>query len=40
MILFDKLSCNERIIIENVTAQMLVNSDKNLYFFSINDKKH
>lgn len=38
-ILFDKLTFNEGMIIENVVAQMLVNSDKNLYFFLKNDRK-
>lgn len=38
-ILFDKLSFNEGMIIENVVAQMLVASDKKLYFFSRNERE-
>ena len=38
-ILFDKLSFNEGMIIENVVAQMLVNAKRNLYFFSRNDRE-
>ncbi len=37
-ILFDKLSFNEGMIIENVVAQMLVSAKKKLYFFSRNDR--
>lgn len=39
-ILFDKLSFNEGMIIENVVAQMLVASDKKLYFFSRNEREN
>ena len=38
-ILFDKLSFNEGMIIENVVAQMLVSAKRNLYFFSRNDRE-
>lgn len=38
-ILFDKLSFNEGMIIENVVAQMLVASEKKLYFFSRNERE-
>lgn len=38
-ILFDKLSFNEGMILENVVAQMLVASSRKLYFFSRNDRK-
>ena len=38
-ILFDKLSFNEGIILENVVAQMLVVSGRKLYFFSRNDRQ-
>ncbi|MBQ9657730.1 MAG: ATP-binding protein [Clostridia bacterium] len=38
-ILFDKLSFNEGMIIENVVAQMLVASNRNLYFFSRNERE-
>ena len=37
-ILFDKLSFNEGMIIENIVAQMLVSAKRNLYFFSRNDR--
>ena len=36
-ILFDKLSFNQGMIIENVVAQMLVASGRKLYFFSRNE---
>lgn len=39
-ILFDKLSFNEGMIMENVVAQMLVSSGKKLYFFSRNERKN
>lgn len=32
-ILFDKLSFNEGMILENIVAQMLVSSGRKLYFF-------
>ena len=38
-ILFDKLSFNEGMILENVVAQMLVASSRKLYFFSRNDRQ-
>ena len=38
-ILFDKLSFNEGMILENVVSQMLVSSGRKLYFFSQNNKK-
>ena len=38
-ILFDKLSFNEGMILENVVAQMLVANGRKLYFFSRNDRK-
>ena len=38
-ILFDKLSFNEGMILENVVAQMLVASGRKLYFFSRNDRQ-
>ena len=37
-ILFDKLSFNEGMILENVVSQMLVARDRKLYFFSRNDR--
>ena len=37
-ILFDKLSFNEGMILENIVAQMLVCSNKKLYFFSRNER--
>lgn len=37
-ILFDKLSFNQGMIIENVVAQMLVASGRKLYFFSRNER--
>lgn len=39
-ILFDKLTFNEGMIIENVVAQMLVNAKRSLYFFSKNDREN
>lgn len=38
-ILFDKLSFNEGMIIENVVAQMIVSTKRGLYFFSRNDRE-
>ena len=38
-ILFDKLSFNEGMIMENVVAQMLKAAHKNLYFFSKTDRE-
>lgn len=38
-ILFDKLSFNEGMIIENVVAQMLVSGKRSLYFFSRSDRE-
>ena len=38
-ILFDKLSFNEGMILENVVAQMLVSSGRKLYFFSRNERE-
>ena len=38
-ILFDKLSFNEGMILENIVAQMLVSSGKKLYFFSRNERE-
>lgn len=38
-ILFDKLSFNEGMIIENIVAQMLVSGKRKLYFYSRNDRK-
>lgn len=37
-ILFDKLTFNEGMIIENVVSQMLVNAKRKLYFFSRNNR--
>lgn len=39
-ILFDKLSFNEGMILENVVAQMLVSAKRNLYFFSRSDREN
>lgn len=39
-ILFDKLSFNEGMILENVVAQMLVSGKRNLYFFSRSDREN
>ena len=39
-ILFDKLSFNEGMLMENVVSQMLVSSGKKLYFFSRNERKN
>lgn len=39
-ILFDKLSFNEGMIIENIVAQMLTSNGKKLYFFSQNNRKN
>ena len=38
-ILFDKLTFNEGMIMENIVAQMLVSSGRKLYFFSKNDRE-
>ena len=38
-ILFDKLSFNEGMILENVVAQMLVGVGRKLYFFSRNERE-
>ena len=38
-ILFDKLSFNEGMIIENIVSQMLVSGNRKLYFFSRNNRK-
>ena len=38
-ILFDKLSFNEGMIIENIVAQMLVSFRRKLYFFSRNERE-
>ena len=38
-ILFDKLSFNEGMILENMVAQMLVSSGRKLYFFSRNSRE-
>lgn len=37
-ILFDKLTFNEGMMIENIVAQMLVNAKRKLYFFSRTDR--
>ena len=37
-ILFDKLSFNEGMLMENIVAQMLVSSGRKLYFFSRNER--
>ena len=39
-ILFDKLSFNEGMILENIVAQMLVGNNRKLYFFSKNDRQN
>ena len=39
-ILFDKLTFNEGMVLENVVAQMLVNSGRKLYFFSRNHREN
>ncbi len=39
-ILFDKLSFNEGMILENIVAQMLVANNRKLYFFSKNDRQN
>lgn len=39
-ILFDKLSFNEGMIMENMVAQMLVSSGRKLYFFSRNEREN
>ena len=39
-ILFDRLSINEGMIMENVAAQMLRRNGHKLYFYSRNDKEH
>ena len=39
-ILFDKLTFNEGLILENVVAQMLVSNNRKLYFFSRNDREN
>ena len=38
-ILFDKLTFNEGMILENVVSQMLVSGERKLYFFSRNDRE-
>ena len=38
-ILFDKLSFNEGMILENIVEQMLVSSGRKLYFFSRNERE-
>ena len=38
-ILFDKLTFNEGMILENIVAQMLVSSGRKLYFFSRNERE-
>ena len=38
-ILFDKLTFNEGMILENVVSQMIVSSGRKLYFFSRNDRE-
>lgn len=38
-ILFDKLSFNECMLIENIVAQMLKSNGKKLYFFSKNSRE-
>ena len=38
-ILFDKLSFNEGMILENIVSQMLVANNRKLYFFSKNDRQ-
>ena len=39
-ILFDKLSFNEGMILENIVAQMLVSAGRKLYFFSRNEREY
>ena len=39
-ILFDKLTFNEGMILENIVAQMLVNAKRKLYYFSRTDRKN
>lgn len=39
-ILFDKLSINEGMVLENIVAQMLRKNGHKLYFYSRNDKEH
>lgn len=39
-ILFDKLTFNEGMILENIVSQMLVNAGRKLYFFSKNDRNN
>lgn len=39
-ILFDKLTFNEGMILENIVAQMLACNGKKLYFFSRNDREN
>lgn len=39
-ILFDKLSFNEGMLMENVVSQMLISSGRKLYFFSRNERKN
>lgn len=39
-ILFDKLTINEGMIMENIIAQMLRRNGHKLYFYSRNDKEH
>lgn len=39
-ILFDKLSFNEGMILENIVAQMLVANNRKLYFFSKNGRQN
>ena len=39
-ILFDKLSFNQGMLLENVVAQMLVDNNRKLYFFSQNNREN
>lgn len=39
-ILFDKLTFNEGMILENIVSQMLVSGGRKLYFFSRNDREN
>ena len=39
-ILFDKLTFNEGLILENIVAQLLVSNNRKLYFFSRNDREN
>ena len=39
-VLFDKLSINEGMLLENIAAQMLRTNGYKLYFYSRNDKEH